>query len=284
MGKKTISFIGAGRVGMALGKLLAERGGSAGLAVVGYESRTAASAERAHAFVGGQVFPTAVEAAQAADIVFVTTQDGVISQVWEELAAAARAGRLSLEGKTICHCSGALPSDLFEGAQDLGADVATVHPLYAVSSGEVWRELADAWFCVEGPGAAADFLAQAWKDMGLQVESIHTSDKVRYHAAAVMASNLVVGLYSRAAAELELCGFSPQAAERALVPLFLGNAHHLATDGVERALTGPAQRGDTKTIEAHLAVLDGDDRKIYQLLTKELLDIAKRRRAREAEA
>ncbi len=162
-------------------------------------------------------------------------------------------------------------------------DTATVHPLYAVSSRDVWKELADAWFCVEGEGEAAGLLADAFRQIGLHVESIQTSEKVRYHAAAVMASNLVVGLYSRAAAELELCGYSPEAAEQALVPLFLGNARHLAADGVEAALTGPAQRGDMQTIEAHLGVLDGDDKEIYQLLTKELLDIAKRRRAHEAQ-
>ncbi len=115
---KKISFIGAGRVGSALAKLLSERGADAGLTVAGFSSRTAASAQRAADFVGASVFDSAVEAARQADIIFITTQDGVIAQVWRELVDAVRAGQLSLEGKTVCHCSGALSSAVFAGADE----------------------------------------------------------------------------------------------------------------------------------------------------------------------
>ena len=100
---------------------------------------------------------------------------------------------------------------------------------------------------------------------------------MRYHAAAVMASNLVVGLYHEAAAQLAVCGLSQDDAEAALASLFLGNAEHIAHNGCAAALTGPAARGDTRTIEAHLSCLSGDDRQIYQLLTNVLYRIAAQR-------
>lgn len=273
-----ISFIGAGRVGTALARLLVERGSQAELEVVGIASRTPASARRAAAFAGVPALASAVEAAAAADLVFVTTQDVQVGPVWEGLAQAAGRGELDLAGKLVCHCSGALSSEVFAGAANLGCQVASAHPLYAVSSPEVWRELTGAWFCVEGDQGACDLLVPALGRMGLHVETIPPSLKVRYHAAAVMASNLVVGLYARAAAELELCGFSPEAAGQALAPLFLGNAQHVAREGAEAALTGPAKRGDMATIQAHLDTLEGDDRQVYLLLTKELLELSGRGR------
>ena len=92
-----------------------------------------------------------------------------------------------------------------------------------------------------------------------------------------MASNLVVGLYDMAVSELTTCGFAPADAEAALAALFLGNAHHIAEDGVEASLTGPAARGDQATIDAHLSCLSGDSREVYRLLTEVLYRIASRR-------
>ena len=107
---------------------------------------------------------------------------------------------------------------------------------------------------------------------------IDAAQKTRYHSAAVMASNLVVGLYDMAAGELARCGLDRAEAESALAALFLGNAQHIASDGVEASLTGPAARGDQTTIDGHLACLDGRDRQVYELLTEELFEIAARRK------
>ena len=56
-------------------------------------------------------------------------------------------------------------------------------------------------------------------------------------------------------------------------------AEHIAADGVEASLTGPAVRGDHATIDVHLACLEGRDRQAYQLLTEQLVDIVRRRAA-----
>ena len=92
-----------------------------------------------------------------------------------------------------------------------------------------------------------------------------------------MASTLVVALYDMAAEELARCGFERTDAEAALASLFLGNAEHVATDGVAASLTGPAARGDEATIERHLACLDGSNRAVYELLTQRCREIAARR-------
>ena len=115
--------------------------------------------------------------------------------------------------------------------------------------------------------------------MGNKVQTIETNDKTRYHAAAVLASNHVVALYSLAAKELQKCGFNEEDANRALAPLLLGNAKNIAQDGPVAALTGPAERGDNKTISKHLATLDGRVKNVYQLLNEEALELAMQKHA-----
>lgn len=276
-GRLRVAVIGAGKVGCSLGRYLGE---SAAVDVVGFCSRDESHAREAVEFAGGAVFVSPVEAAHAANLLLVTTPDTTIADVWDELARTAHAGEVSLRDKLVVHCSGALSSSVFAGARELGAHVCSTHPLYAVSSRfDCWRELGRASFTLEGDDWAVDLMAGLLRARGNQVSRIAAGAKTRYHAAAVMASNLVVGLFDMAAGELVRCGFDRTEAEAALAPLFLGNAEHITADGIEASLTGPAVRGDHTTIDAHLACLDGRDRQAYQLLTEQLVDIVRRRAA-----
>ena len=69
---------------------------------------------------------------------------------------------------------------------------------------------------------------------------------------------------------LSECGFTPEEAEHALMPLFANNAENMERFGCEKALTGPVSRGDVATVEKHLQALDGDAREVYRLLSKQL--------------
>lgn len=275
-----VSFIGAGKVGCSLARYLAAGPvqGQKDVELAGLFSASAESARAAADFAGGRAFASAEEATREAELVFVTTPDGRIAEIAAQLAAAADASTLDLAGKVFAHCSGALASDVLSPLRERGAAVCSAHPLYAVSSRfDCWRELSQAWFTLEGDDEATSLLQDLLAARGNHVARIPADQKTRYHAAAVMASNLVVGLYDMAASELTTCGFAPADAEAALATLFLGNAHHIAEDGVEASLTGPAARGDQATIDAHLSCLSGDSREVYRLLTEVLYRIASRR-------
>ena len=236
-----VSFIGAGKVGCSLARYLAAdpARGQKDVELAGFFSASAESARAAADFAGGRAFASAEEAAREAELVFVTTPDGRIAEIAAQLAAAADASDLDLAGKVFAHCSGALASDALSPLRERGAAVCSAHPLYAVSSRfDCWRELSQAWFTLEGDDEATSLLQDLLAARGNHVARIPADQKTRYHAAAVMASNLVVGLYDMAASELTTCGFAPADAEAALAALFLGNAHHIAEDGVEASLTG----------------------------------------------
>ena len=131
-----------------------------------------------------------------------------------------------------------------------------------------------AFFAIEGDNGKLNEAISIVEAMGNPYQIIKTEQKVRYHAAAAMASNHVIALYRLSCDELVKCGFSSESAEKALAPLFLGNAQHVANEGTVASLTGPAERGDMATIEKHLACLSGQTREVYRILNETLLRIA----------
>ena len=269
-----VGFVGAGKVGCSLARYLQA---DAAIGQTSFCSKSAEHAREAAEFCDGCAYGSLAELAEFGQVIFLTVPDGAIARVAEELAGCG----VSLAGKIVAHCSGAIASDALAACCDAGAYVASMHPLYAVSSRfGCWQELGRAWFSLEGDDVAVHTLEALLDRLGNEHARIDASDKPRYHAAAVMASNLVVGLYDMAAGELARCGIDRAEAESALAALFLGNARHVASDGVEASLTGPAARGDEATIARHLDVLadDAGVASAYSVLTERCRQIAARTR------
>lgn len=264
-----IGFIGAGKVGCSLGRYFGQQH-----TLVGYTNIPTSTAHEAAQLTNSEAFENPVDLVRCCDVIFFTTPDGIIAQAWHDLVDSL-ASHSELANKLICHCSGSLPSSVFDQAESYGAFAYSLHPLFAVSSKTVpLEELSQAFFTLEGNAQHLEDMKRFVEALGNTVEVIDASEKTRYHAAAALASNHVVALYRIACNELVRCGFSARNAEKALAPLFLGNATHIAHDGVVDALTGPAERGDVGTVNKHLACLDGSTREIYQVLNETLLDIA----------
>ena len=107
--------------------------------------------------------------------------------------------------------------------------------------------------------------------------------KTLYHAAAVMVSNQMIALADIGAQLLQQCGFEQEDAEKALAPLILGNAQAVTSFGAEKALTGPCERGDDKTVAAHIKALevaeslDEEILQAYRTLSVRLVKIAERK-------
>lgn len=261
-----IGFIGAGKVGFSLGKYLVDHG----KCVVGYYSRSIDSAREAANFTETQYFDTPQELVHRCDMVFLTVPDGCIERVYEALAS------MDIAGKCLIHCSGALTSDVFADIDSRGARGYSVHPLCAVSGKYTgYKELADTYFTVEGDDVAD--IVELFTSCGNNIQPITKEHKVKYHAAAVCASNLVVGLYDMATKLLMDCGLDEQFASHGLESLFAGNARNIIDKGTTEALTGPVERADSTTVQKHLDTLDGSDREIYRQLSRYLTTVAARK-------
>lgn len=269
-----IGFIGAGKAGIALGRYLVD----CNQKVVGYASATYASAQDAASFTNSRVFSSAAELAQASDLIFITTPDGVISSVWKELREVHRNNESVLTSKIIAHCSGCCASDIFEGAHEIGIPVCSVHPLLAFGDKEIAHlQVARAHFSVEGDEKALSIIIPLFEDLGNSVHLIKATDKTRYHAAAVFASNLVLSPLENATELLKQCGFTEDDARDALKPLVYGNIENFFNLGAAASLTGPVERNDLSTVSDHLHSLDDKRAALYRALTWSLIDIAKRK-------
>ena len=159
----------------------------------------------------------------------------------------------------------------------------SVHPLYAVSSKyDTYKELGQAYFTLEGSEDHLQEMKDMLQDAGCKVIVMDSENKSLYHCGAVVVSNLVTGLYSLGVHILQNCGFEENDAQKALIPLFLGNAKAVAEKGPVDALTGPVERADVSTIEKHIQSIQNisdakaraDLMKIYLLLSEQLLAIA----------
>lgn len=264
-----IGFIGAGKVGVSLGKFFRE----GGLTVTGYYNRHREAALEAAKFTGSACFDSAEAVTEASDAIFLTVPDNQIRAVYESLR------RLDLRGKKICHCSGALSADAaFPGIEALGATGYSIHPLFPVSDKQTsYKELGSAFFCIEGTGPL-DFWKKTLESLGPRVQEISGDAKVKYHAACVLSSNLVCALVDTGLNLLQDCGFTEAGAREALAPLALSNMKHLLEAGPVQALTGPVERGDSETVRKHLSVLGtGAEGALYRAASEVLVSIAERK-------
>jgi predicted short-subunit dehydrogenase-like oxidoreductase (DUF2520 family) len=97
------------------------------------------------------------------------------------------------------------------------------------------------------------------KDMAAAVEGhwieLKASDKVIYHASAVIACNYLVTLVKSATDLWQAFDIPRGQAVQALLPLIRGTIHNIDTVGIPQCLTGPIARGDAGTVEKHLHAL-----------------------------
>lgn len=259
-------FIGAGKVGFSLGKYLADNNQT----VVGYYSEFKEDAIEAAEFTGSKTYSTIELLVKDSDVLFLTVTDGMIKAVWNQIDDT------DIRGKIICHTSGALSSEVFSDISKRGGFGFSIHPLFAVSDKyHSYKELSGSYFTIEGSKEKIEDMKTLFESFGNTVCIISKEDKVKYHGAAAISSNLVIGLIGLSEQLLVECGFDKESAHNALVPIIKGNVEHIINDGYEKALTGPIERNDIETVKKHLAVLEGNSRTAYQTVSRQVLDIAK---------
>jgi predicted short-subunit dehydrogenase-like oxidoreductase (DUF2520 family) len=262
-----IAIAGSGNVGQALGFLLHRRGAR----VAAVAGRDAARAHRAAAFIGDGV--AAVRYGRlpdyAADIL-IAVSDSAIESVAEELAGAMTRG-------TALHTCGARGPEALRALAARGVECGTIHLLQTVPSPERGvASIPGAAFAVGGSGPAlaqAERIVRLLDGMPLQIAA---DARARYHAAAVIASNYVVGLVHAAASAMEAAGVTKAEALRAIAPLARASLENALREGPERALTGPVARGDACTVVSHLKALEDSPalRRLYGAAGRYLLEFA----------
>ncbi|MDO9544897.1 MAG: NAD(P)-binding domain-containing protein, partial [Synergistaceae bacterium] len=136
-----IGFIGAGKAGVSLGAYFRSKG----LEISGYLSRSRKSAISAAELTSSKAFTALSDLAASSDMIIVSTPDGAIAEVWEELR------KCDIRDRIVCHLSGSLSSDIFDGIAAKSSFGYSVHPMFAFSGKDGYFEgVEKACFTLEG--------------------------------------------------------------------------------------------------------------------------------------
>ena len=258
---------GAGAVGTGLAVLLARQGNLVGLANRGEGRRARAKSLLPEFMVAAG--PESFDLSRVSMVV-IAVSDTALPVVGAGLAAAYPwpAGTL------MVHTSGCLVGDQIPAAP--GVIRGSFHPLCACPSPTAAVEaMSGAVFGIEGDRPAVDRLAAFADQLGGRAVVIPREQKPRYHAAAVLASNLVLALLDLACEEAESAGVDDPLP--ALLALTRSALEPLETTPLPEALTGPVARGDAGTVAAHLGQLVGESEAIYRSLSCRALTLARDR-------
>jgi predicted short-subunit dehydrogenase-like oxidoreductase (DUF2520 family) len=169
-------------------------------------------------------------------------------------------------GPWIAHTSGATPL----AALDPHERRFGLHPLQTFTRARGPEQLDAAYAAVTSETTdARDVGFWLARELGLEPFALDDSERALYHAGAVVASNFLVTLH-RAAAELAQAAGAPP---EALVPLM----RRVIENDFE--LTGPIERGDWETVEAHMAAIHErrpDLEPLYRALADATAEVAAR--------
>jgi predicted short-subunit dehydrogenase-like oxidoreductase (DUF2520 family) len=290
---RTISIVGAGRVGKTLAKRLRELGWRIG-AVVTRSDATSRAAVRVigsgapHAFLAdsfrqgtAELVPSVAEGAvpkshKRSGVLTPEVGAGLradfetglgdifdadvilISTPDNALADVAKAlaqiGGSAVRGKIILHTSGALDRSVLAPLARLGASTGSLHPMQTFSGHSV-PKLKNVIFAVEGDRRALRTAKQVARSLSGVPVAIDGKNKPVYHATAVLVAGSEFALMEAAIQMLVRIGFTRRRALQTLLPLTRQMLDNIERLGPRAAWTGPMSRGDYAIVAKHAKAL-----------------------------
>ena len=246
-----ILLIGTGRMAYQLGHAIVK----SGLDLVGVAGRNAEARTALARFLDRSALDLSKPLPDA-DLVLVAVSDDAIAGV---------ASRLPVTSAVVAHTAGAMGLDHLEPHPHRGV----LWPIQSLSHGAPMA-LHDVPMVVDAnDDTARRSLLRVAGRLSEVVLELALEQRQRVHLAAVLTSNLPVWLAREAQRLLREAKLPPSL----LTPLWKATAAKAAMFGPEQALTGPARRGDTHTIQRHLDLLtqEPDLRAVYSLLSDQIM-------------
>ncbi len=249
---RTISIIGAGRVGQTVAKRLHKLGWRIGAVV----TRSRRSARAAVRDIGaGTPHSALTPEAFDADVILLSVPDDVLANVAQNLAKIGRAASAKeSRAKIVLHTSGALDHRVLASLARRGISTGSMHPMQTFS-GRATPRLEGVIFSIEGAPAAraaAQKIARSLRATPVVIKSHH---KPAYHASGTIVAGHALALVESATQMLLKIGFTRRGASQALLPLIRQMLDNYESLGPRAAWTGPLSRGDYATISKHAKAL-----------------------------
>jgi predicted short-subunit dehydrogenase-like oxidoreductase (DUF2520 family) len=257
---RTISIVGAGRVGQTVARRLHKLGWRIG-AVVTRSRRSARAAVRA--ISAGTPHAALTPEALDADVILLSVPDDVLEKVAQKLA---KIGGEKLHGKIVLHTSGALDHRVLAPLARRGAFTGSMHPMQTFT-GRGAPRLDGVIFSIEGAPTARRAAQKIARALGGTPVIIHANDKPAYHASGTSVAGHALALVESATQTLMKIGFNRRRANQALLPLIRQMLDNYESLGPHAAWTGPLSRGDYATISKHVRALRRFPREFHDAYT-----------------
>lgn len=204
--------------------------------------------------IGWRVLPSLARgddlsaAAQGVDLVLIATPDPVVAEVARAIAPRPET--------VIAHLAGAHGLDVLGDHQRRAA----LHPLVSLPDAETGadRLTAGAWFAVAGD----PLVTRLVEDLGGRTIHVADEDRVRYHAAATIASPHLVALLG----QVERIAADAGVPFEAYLDLVRATVENVALLGPAAALTGAVRRGDWATVARHVAAIPEPEHRAYEAM------------------
>lgn len=264
-----VNLIGAGRLGKTIGRLIVV---SKTARIGGICNASLTSSQEAVEFIKDGSAYINIQELPAADVTFITTPDDLIKEVSINLTE----NPYLQKGSVVLHCSGSLPSSVLDSLRGKGCFIASAHPMRSFANPETSVEQYSGTYCaIEGDPEVLPLIHRMLASIGSVTYEIDSEKKSLYHAAGVFASNYLVTLAEQALSCLTCAGVEHDLAMRVISNIMQGTVSNLEKSQSPKAsLTGPIKRGDTQTIDSHIASLDTEERrKLYAALGHSTLSL-----------
>ncbi|MTI33631.1 Rossmann-like and DUF2520 domain-containing protein [Xanthovirga aplysinae] len=187
--------------------------------------------------------------------------DDAIPSVVEELVLP--------RGAILAHTSGAQPLKVLERANLMAHGV--FYPLYSFSkSGRV--NFSEIPFFIEADHIKTEeILVRLAQSLSKQVMTINSEQRKLFHLAGVFACNFTNHMLSIAEKILKENHLDFEL----MKPLILGTLHKSLEIGPFNAQTGPAVRGDLKTLDSHVDKLKEEEEllRIYKIISDHIIQM-----------
>lgn len=264
-----IAVIGAGKIAHSLTSALVQSGFKINFIL----SKSASSAKALAKKFSIPDYSNNYSDVTSANIFFICTPDSSI----EEAAFNLSQCEINFSKSLFIHLSGSLDISCLRVLKDKGAGTASLHIMQSFPSKKV-VSIKNCYCAVETEDdSAGKFLFRLAKKLELKPFKIESGQKVFYHIAGVFMSNFLVGNFYNALLAFNESGVKDVDFIKLFEPIIKATIANIKKNGITKALSGPVDRGDIKTITRHIEALDNakvDSEKQFNVLLNYIIQSA----------
>ncbi len=259
---KSANIIGAGNMGFRLGLALAERG----YEIKAVWNRSRENGEKLvralNKNISGTIFADEMENLPHADITIIAVSDDAIRNTAELLHKAGAA-----DDTILVHTSGATDISVLDFGHN---KYGVLYPLMTLSKSKSMDFGLVPFLLEASDNETGDILASIATDLKAEYKFMSSEKRLKMHTAAVFSCNFTSYMLSLA---YDLTKENPVF----LLPLTIETVRKFYLMlNPDLTVTGPARRGDIKTMERHIELLQRlgkeEHREVYEFLSGKIYD------------